>query len=110
MSDKTVGEAEWDRFKAKASRDSDQRHYDRGFADAGAKVKKLEVAMKSRDMAMHTIRVKCEQYWNEHNIDDAEIHAVLEFIHKETYFITVPTRYKYEGKGEPAKMELDDEA
>lgn len=30
------------------------------------------------------IRQKCEQYWNEHNISDEEIHAILEFIHRET--------------------------
>lgn len=28
-----------------------------------------------------TIQEKCEQYWNAHNIGDAEIHAVLAFIH-----------------------------
>lgn len=29
------------------------------------------------------IKEKCEQYWNEPNICDAEIHAILEFIHRE---------------------------
>jgi hypothetical protein len=27
------------------------------------------------------IKSKCEQYWNEANICDEEIHAILEFIH-----------------------------
>ena len=31
------------------------------------------------------IREKCEQYWNEHNIPDAEMHTILEWIHRETY-------------------------
>lgn len=26
---------------------------------------------------------KCEQYWNEHNIPDEEMHAILEYIHRE---------------------------
>lgn len=33
-----------------------------------------------RESATTSIR-KCEQYWNEHNIPDAEIHAALELIH-----------------------------
>mgnify|MGYP001615838382 CR=1 FL=1 len=30
-----------------------------------------------------TIQRKCEQYWNESIIEEAEMHAVLEFIHRE---------------------------
>ena len=30
-----------------------------------------------------TIIRKCEQYWNEPNICDAEVHSILEFIHGE---------------------------
>lgn len=32
--------------------------------------------------ACETAKAKCEQYWNEHNIGDAEIHAALEFIQR----------------------------
>jgi hypothetical protein len=32
---------------------------------------------------LRAIIAKCEQYWNEPNICDAEIHAILEFIHRE---------------------------
>ena len=35
-----------------------------------------------REAAETSIR-KCEQYWNEHNIPDAEVHAALELIHGE---------------------------
>ena len=31
---------------------------------------------------LNAIQRKCEQYWNEPNICDAEIHAVLENIHE----------------------------
>lgn len=34
------------------------------------------------------IQNKCEQYWNEHNISDVEVHAILEFIHREAGQIT----------------------
>ena len=37
---------------------------------------------KLREAAATSIR-KCEQYWNEHNIPDAEVHAALELIHGE---------------------------
>lgn len=30
------------------------------------------------------IREKCEQYWNESKISDAEVHAILSFIHRHT--------------------------
>ena len=30
---------------------------------------------------LNAIQRKCEQYWNEMNIEDAEIHAVLGVIH-----------------------------
>ena len=42
-----------------------------------------------RDIALRlagpidAIKRKCEQYWNEHNISDAEVHAILEFIYSE---------------------------
>ena len=37
-----------------------------------------------REAAATSIR-KCEQYWNEHNIPDAEVHAALELIHSALY-------------------------
>lgn len=37
--------------------------------------------------AIANIQQKCEQYWNAHNIGDAEIHAALEFIHREAAHI-----------------------
>lgn len=37
--------------------------------------------------AIADIQQKCEQYWNAHNIGDAEIHAALEFIHREADYI-----------------------
>lgn len=49
------------------------------------------------------IKDKCEQYWNAHNIADAEIHAVLEFVHirieemmqtKETWYIKARDRIR----------------
>jgi hypothetical protein len=30
---------------------------------------------------LNVIRLKCEQFWNEHGLNDAEVHATLEFIH-----------------------------
>jgi hypothetical protein len=30
---------------------------------------------------LQQIRRKCEQFWNEHNLGDAEVHVTLEFIH-----------------------------
>lgn len=32
--------------------------------------------------SLKVIRDKCEQYWNERNIGDAEIHAALEYIER----------------------------
>ena len=32
---------------------------------------------------LQAIIAKCEQYWNEPNIGDAEIHAALEAIHRD---------------------------
>lgn len=43
----------------------------------------FDKADRENKSRMRAIREKCEQYWNEHNIGDAEIHAVLEFIHRE---------------------------
>lgn len=37
-----------------------------------------------REAAATSIR-KCKQYWNEHNIPDAEMHAALELIHSVLY-------------------------
>lgn len=45
------------------------------------KVDDLGVENRKFREAAKEVRSKCEQYWNEHNIGDAEIHAVLEFIH-----------------------------
>lgn len=36
-----------------------------------------------RTNALDNIIAKCEQYWNEFNICDAEVHAILEYIHRE---------------------------
>lgn len=33
--------------------------------------------------ALNNVLAKCEQYWNEHGIYDSEVHAILEFIHRE---------------------------
>jgi hypothetical protein len=35
----------------------------------------------SDDDLLNVIRLKCEQFWNEHNLNDAEVHTTLEFIH-----------------------------
>jgi hypothetical protein len=40
--------------------------------------------MSARAEALERIRQKCEQYWNEPAVCEAEFHAILEFIHKET--------------------------
>ena len=34
--------------------------------------------------AIKIIQNKCEQYWNTDGLGDPEIHAILEFIHRET--------------------------
>ena len=53
----------------------------------GAHQVNLEVVAENkrlREAAARSIR-KCEQYWNEHNIPDAEMHAALELIHSALY-------------------------
>lgn len=47
---------------------------------------KLAIALQAIE-AIANIQQKCEQYWNAHNIGDAEIHAALEFIHREAAHI-----------------------
>lgn len=38
---------------------------------------------KPQHSPLISIKEKCEQYWNEHNICDSEVHAILAFIHEE---------------------------
>jgi len=41
-----------------------------------------DMRLAELEKAAAKVRVKCEQYWNEHNIQDEEIHAALEIIHR----------------------------
>jgi len=49
----------------------------------------LALAEREKEIAAPTreIREKCEQYWNEPRIGEAEVHAILEFIHARTDWI-----------------------
>ena len=47
----------------------------------------------ARELADNIIE-KCEQYWNEHNIPDAEMHVILERIHEWTHKIKDLTAFR----------------
>lgn len=38
---------------------------------------------------LKNISDKCEQYWNESNISDAELHAMLEYIYREANAVRI---------------------
>jgi len=68
---KRVDELEFERDYYYAA--ADNRHVKK-IQEQDADITRLRVA------AATSIR-KCEQYWNEHNIPDEEVHAALELIH-----------------------------
>lgn len=41
------------------------------------------------DTGLKRIKDKCKQYWNAHNMDDAEFHAILESIYREADLLEV---------------------
>jgi len=58
-------------------------HYDRRDVEVWPMSESRNESGDQWARALQAITEKCEQYWNEHNICDAEIHAVLEFIHQQ---------------------------
>ena len=65
------------------------------------------------DAALQRIVNKCEQYWNEPGIGIEEVHAILEFIHREASAVAAALRQRaadhamlrriFDGKAEPGE-------
>ena len=61
-------------------------------------------------VAAKDIIAKCEQYWNEHNINDAEVHCALEAIHRNAHILEEYFKnLEAENKGLRETLDADDE-
>jgi hypothetical protein len=69
------------------------------LAAAKAEGEELDAVNAKLNAAMDQARAKCRQFWNEKNVGDAEMHAVLQYIH-DSLTVVIPPKALQPGEGE----------